>query len=115
MFTPIHLLLGTDLLHLATSQHLKLTGRPLGILGILNGGVLGNHNVWRWVFIVGLVGSAVVGSLGEGAIAQIGWEIHRYGLADGLVDGSVVRRVLAGLLIGFGSKVSRYQVLLQCS
>jgi hypothetical protein len=104
MFTPIHSLLGADLLHLSTSHHLELTGRPLGISGILNGAVLGDRETWRWAFIAGLVGSALVGDLTS--IAEVGWGVHRYGLEDGLTGGSVGRRVLAGILVGFGSKVS---------
>ena len=104
MFTPIHSLLGADLLHLSTSHHLELTGRPLGISGILNGAVLGDRETWRWAFIAGLVGSALVGNLTS--IAEVGWGVHRYGLEDGLTGGSVGRRVVAGVLVGFGSKVS---------
>jgi hypothetical protein len=104
MFTPIHSLLGADLLHLSTSHHLELTGRPLGISGILNGAVLGDRETWRWAFIAGLVGSAVVGNLTS--MAEVGWGVHQYGLEDGLMGGSVGRRVLAGVLVGFGSKVS---------
>ncbi|KAG7529885.1 hypothetical protein FFLO_05333 [Filobasidium floriforme] len=103
MFTPIHSLLGADLLHLSTSHHLELTGRPLGISGILNGAVLGDRETWRWAFIAGLVGSAVVGNLTS--IAEVGWGVHRYGLEDGLTGGSISRRVLAGVLVGFGSKL----------
>lgn len=106
MFTPILSLLGADLLHLATSQHLELTGRPLGISGILSGGVLGDHDTWRWTFIAGLVGSAVIGTLAGSPVAAIGWGAHQYGNADGLTGGSVSRRVLAGVLVGFGSRVS---------
>jgi hypothetical protein len=104
MFTPIHSLLGADLLHLSTSHHLELTGRPLGISGILNGAALGDRETWRWAFIAGLVGSAVVGNLTS--MAEVGWGVHQYGLEDGLMGGSVGRRVLAGVLVGFGSKVS---------
>jgi len=106
MFTPIHSLLGADLLHLATSKHLELTGRPLGISGILSGSVLGDHDAWRWTFISGLVTSALVRTLTTIPIAQIGWGLHQYGLADGLTGGTVARRVLAGVLVGFGSRVS---------
>ena len=106
MFTPLHSLFGADLLHLATSQHLELAGRPLGISGILNGSVFGDREAWRWTFLTGMVGSAVVGSLAGLGAGDVGWGVHGYGGADGSVGGSLARRVVAGLLVGFGSKVS---------
>jgi hypothetical protein len=106
MFTPLHSLFGADLLHLATSQHLELAGRPLGISGILNGSVFGDRDGWRWTFLMGMIGSALIGSLAGLGAGDIGWGVRGYGEADGSVGGSLGRRVVAGLLVGFGSKVS---------
>jgi hypothetical protein len=112
MFTPIHSLLGADLLHLATSQHLQLVGRPLGISGILDGSLFGGREAWRWAFLLGLVGIAVVTQIPSNKVGEVGWAVHSYGSADGSVGGSIGRRVLAGLLVGFGSKVGVLVVLI---
>ena len=53
-----------------------------------------------------MIGSAVVGSLAGLGAGDVGWGVHGYGKADGSVGGSLARRVVAGLLVGFGSKVS---------
>lgn len=105
MFTPVHSLIGAHLLHLSTSHHLHQTGRPLGISGILNNAFAAPTS-WRWAFCLGLIASAVLGTWIAPALGSIAWGVHGFGISDGLVGGSWTRRIVAGFLVGFGSKVS---------
>lgn len=98
MFTPAQTLLGGFLLHLSTSSLLTLTGRVLGISGIVDGAVWGDRKRWRWSTIAGLLLGPFAGRL----------------LGDLGVDNGVTvwaslpwtRIVQSGILVGMGSKVS---------
>jgi uncharacterized membrane protein YedE/YeeE len=98
MFTPYQTLLGGYILHLSTSSLLTLTGRVLGISGIVDGAILGDKSRWRWSMIGGmLLGPVVALALGN------------LGVDDGLEmwAGLPWLRVgVAGLLVGLGSRVS---------
>lgn len=102
-FAPVTSAVGAYLLHLSTSQHLLYTGRPLGISGILSNAVLGDRAGWRWSFLLGLVGSAVVGRDLLPGLEKATWAAFKYSKPTWI---SLTRTIVAGLLVGFGSKVS---------
>lgn len=100
-FTPVQTFLGGYLLHLSTSSLLDDTGRVLGISGIVNGALFDDKAGWRWTIIGGLLGGPLVLRLVglDGLILGDGvgsWE---------MLGQTVVRTGIAGVLIGFGSKV----------
>ncbi len=92
-FTPWSSLAGGLLIGLATAMFLLFNGRIAGISGILGGllrpvsGEIG----WRIAFISGLVGAPIV-----------------YGLVAGLppvrVDADTTTLIVAGLLVGVGTR-----------
>ena len=92
-FTPWSSLAGGLLIGLATAMFLLFNGRIAGISGILGGllrpvsGEIG----WRIAFIAGLVGAPIV-----------------YGLVAGLpsvrVDADTTTLIVAGLLVGVGTR-----------
>ncbi len=94
-FTPYSGFAGGLLIGGAASLFILLTGRVAGISGIL-GGVFGaaqSDLAWRFAFVAGIViGPAVVGFLG-GAIPDIA------------LRASVPVMVVAGLLVGFGTRL----------
>ncbi len=99
-FTPIDTALGGLLLHLSTSTLLADAGRVLGISGILDGALFGSCENWRWSILTGLVLGPVVARLTglSECMPDLGveaWTVQSAG-----------RLGLAGLLVGFGSKVS---------
>jgi hypothetical protein len=98
MFTPYQTLLGGYLLHLSTSSLLTLTGRVLGISGIVDGAALGDKSRWRWSILGGLlIGPVVALCLGD------------LGVDDGLQMWAGLpwgRIGAAGFLVGLGSRVS---------
>lgn len=99
-FTPIETLLGGVLLHLSTSTLLTDTGRVLGISGVVDGALLGDGESWRWATIVGLLSGPVVSHVFRlrGSFPDSGsgsWAVMGMG-----------RLMLAGVLVGFGSRVS---------
>ena len=92
-FTPWSSLAGGLLIGLATAMFLLFNGRIAGISGILGGllrPVAGDIG-WRIAFVSGLVGAPLV-----------------YGLAAGLppvhIDADIVTLVVAGLLVGVGTR-----------
>jgi hypothetical protein len=98
MFTPYQTLLGGYILHLSTSSLLSLTGRVLGISGIVDGAILGDKARWRYSMIGGMLLGPIV-ALALGGL----------GVDDGLAmwAGLPWGRVgIAGFLVGLGSRVS---------
>ena len=98
-FTPINTLVGGALLHVSTSSLLSDTGRVLGISGIVESGLLANGR-WQRQVVLGLL-------LGP----TIGWTLGLDGIYAGNALGgwteiSLLRGAIAGLLVGFGSRVS---------
>jgi uncharacterized protein len=93
-FTPYSATLGGLLIGLSASWLLLATGRIAGISGIL-GGLLapaGEDKLWRALFVAGLiVGCWLVRAASGGAIT---------------ISASVKELVLAGLLVGFGTRVA---------
>lgn len=98
-FTPYQTLVGGYLLHLSTSSLLTLTGRVLGISGIVDGATLGDKARWRWSVLAGILAGPVIalclGDLGVDDGVQM-WA----GLPWGRVGA-------AGFLVGLGSRVSQ--------
>ena len=98
-FTPIPSLLGGMLIGLSASAMLLFSGKIVGISGIV-GGILSpaqNDTQWRLLFLGGLlVGGLLVGSrmVGLSSADVFAIEIERSWLA----------LILAGLLVGFGSR-----------
>ena len=92
-FTPWSSLTGGLLIGVATAMFLLFNGRIAGISGILGGllrPVAGDIG-WRTAFVLGLLGAPLV-----------------YGLAARLpsvrVDADLTTLVVAGLLVGFGTR-----------
>jgi hypothetical protein len=112
MFTPVQTFLGAVLLHLSSTSLLRDTGRVLGISGILDG-ALRNTNVggraWRWAMLAGLALGPVLLRLAK----MTGFGKHGAWLDSGVeawTAQSLARLSLAGLLVGFGSRVGRVKV-----
>jgi uncharacterized protein len=94
-FTPISAAIGGALIGLAAALLMLSTGRIAGISGIV-GGLIG-WNVpdrdWRIAFIVGLILAPISGSL-------VG-----YAVAEPQMPASWAVIVIAGLLVGFGTRL----------
>ena len=94
-FTPVSAAIGGALIGLAAALLILSTGRIAGISGIV-GGLIG-WNVpdrdWRIAFIVGLILAPLSGSL-------LG-----YAVAEPQMPASWAVIVIAGLLVGFGTRL----------
>ena len=95
-FTPYTAIAGGLLIGLASALMLALNGRIAGISGIFDGAVFPRGDAsWRWTFLAGLlVGGAVFAAVAGVDAAAIALD-----RSSGVV-------VLAGLLVGFGTKMS---------
>lgn len=94
--TPLSGLLGGALIGLAAAMLMLLTGRIAGISGIF-GGLLTpstNDRGWPVAFIAGLIAAPLIASLVTGAA-----------LPSPAMPASMVLIVVAGLLVGFGSRM----------
>ena len=94
-FTPVSGLIGGLLIGLATALLLALNGRIAGISGIV-GGLLarkGSEVGWRAVFIAGLLLGAFVYMLATGGAIPV------------RIQASLPILVVAGLLVGFGTRL----------
>ncbi len=94
-FTPVSGLIGGLLIGLATALLLLLNGRIAGISGIV-GGLLarkGSEVGWRAVFVVGLLLGAFAYMLATGGAFPV------------RVEASLPIMVVAGLLVGFGTRL----------
>ncbi len=96
-FTPLSGLFGGLLIGLAAALLLLLNGRISGISGIV-GGLLapnpkGSEVGWRLAFVAGLMLGALVYALAAGGAALVS------------VQASVPVLVVAGLLVGFGTRL----------
>ena len=92
-FTPWAALMGGLILGLATAAFVLLHGRILGISGIL-GGLLpprGNDTAWRVAFALGLLAAPLLYRL-------------TVGMPEVRIDASWGMVVLAGLLVGVGTR-----------
>jgi len=94
--TPLSGLLGGALIGLAAAMLMLLTGRIAGISGIF-GGLLQPETTdrnWRLAFIAGLIAAPLIASVLTGAA-----------LPSPGMPSSMILIVLAGLLVGFGSRM----------
>ena len=94
-FTPFSALAGGSLIGLAAALLLLINGRIAGVSGIL-GGVVGarvGEGAWRVAFIVGLVLSPIVYAASGVTLARIS------------IDHSFGALIIAGLLVGFGTRL----------
>ena len=96
-FTPFSAIAGGLLIGLASAALLALNGRIAGISGIFDGAVFaraGEH-AWRWAFLLGLLGGGAVYAAVAGVTAS-----------SIALDRSMATVVIAGLLVGVGTKMS---------
>ncbi|ABE65185.1 protein of unknown function DUF395, YeeE/YedE (plasmid) [Nitrobacter hamburgensis X14] len=94
-FTPFSALAGGSLIGLAAALLLLLNGRIAGVSGILGGiiGAIVPEATWRVAFIAGLVLSSVVYAASGATLPRIS------------IDHSVGALIIAGLLVGFGTRL----------
>jgi hypothetical protein len=96
-FTPWASLAGGILLGLASALFILVNGRILGISGIL-GGLLRPQNAdagWRVAFLLGMLA----------APATLAWVAPAGLIAVPRIDAGYVVVVIAGLLVGFGTRL----------
>ncbi|WVQ97574.1 hypothetical protein IAU59_004688 [Kwoniella sp. CBS 9459] len=103
-FTPVHTFLGGYLLHLASSSLLEDNGRVFGISGILSGAIFGGPvpregSGWRWAVLGGLLVGPLLGLL-TGAN-----KFFPGNALDSLSQVGLGRLIVAGGLVGFGSRL----------
>ena len=98
-FTPVSGLLGGMMIGVAATLMLLLNGRISGISGIVGGLVSpgagkGGDSGWRMAFVAGLV------------LGPLGYAMAVGGLPEG-IEASLPVLVIAGLLVGFGTRWGR--------
>ncbi len=94
--TPLSGLLGGALIGLSAAMLMLLTGRIAGISGIF-GGILvqgAKDRDWRLAFIAGLIAAPIIAALATGA-----------GLPSPAMPASLIVVVIAGLLVGVGTRM----------
>lgn len=84
-------LTGGGLIGLSAGGLYLLTGRIAGVSGVLGGALVFQQGVWRWAFILGLIGS--------GALAFL----LRENAPDALLNTSPITLALSGLVVGLGA------------
>ncbi len=95
-FTPLSGLLGGALIGLAASALMLLTGRIAGISGIFGGLIApgANDRNWRLAFIAGLIAAPLIAAFATSAP-----------LPMPAMPISLIVVAIAGLLVGFGSRM----------
>jgi uncharacterized membrane protein YedE/YeeE len=95
-FTPLSGLLGGALIGLAASALMLLTGRIAGISGIFGGLIApgANDRNWRLAFLTGLIAAPL--------IAAFAFSLP---LPTPTMPASLILVAIAGLLVGFGSRM----------
>ncbi|PSB00697.1 YeeE/YedE family protein [Merismopedia glauca] len=87
-------LLGGGLIGIAATVLLLFNGRIAGISGMVNGAIsLSREEIWRWMFIVGIL---------------LGAAVYEYGLAAEATPRSAfapAAMILGGLLVGWGTRM----------
>jgi uncharacterized protein len=94
-FTPISAAIGGALIGLAAVLLMLFTGRIAGIAGI-TGGLFNRKSddrLWRLAFIVGLIAAPLAAALVGHAVAMP------------QMPGSMITVAVAGLLVGFGTRL----------
>jgi hypothetical protein len=94
--TPLSGLLGGALIGLAAAMLMLLTGRIAGISGIFGGLLVPGttDRNWRLAFVAGLIAAPLIATLATGAA-----------LPSPAMPASLIVIVIAGLLVGFGSRM----------
>jgi len=94
-FTPVAALVGGALIGLAAALLMLLTGRIAGISGIVGGCVIpgARDHTWRLAFVAGMIAAPVVGAASG------------FSLETPQMPASWTIIVVAGLLVGFGSRL----------
>jgi uncharacterized membrane protein YedE/YeeE len=92
-FTPISAAIGGALIGLAAVLLMIATGRIAGISGIFGGLINMPDRGWRLAFIAGLILAPLTGTLAG------------YALAEPQMPASWAVVVIAGLLVGFGTRL----------
>jgi uncharacterized membrane protein YedE/YeeE len=95
-FTPLSGLLGGALIGLAASALMLLTGRIAGISGIFGGLIApgANDRNWRLAFIAGLIAAPLIAAFATASP-----------LPAPTMPASLILIAMAGLLVGFGSRM----------
>lgn len=95
-FTPLSGLLGGALIGVAASALMLLTGRIAGISGIFGGLIApdSNDRTWRLAFIAGLIAAPLMATVALGIP-----------LPTPTMPASLILIAIAGLLVGFGSRM----------
>ena len=95
-FTPYSATLGGVLIGVLASWLLLATGSIAGISGILGGLLVsgGDDKLWRVLFVAGLIGGCWLVRLASGDAITV------------TISASTGELVLAGLLVGFGTRVA---------
>jgi uncharacterized membrane protein YedE/YeeE len=91
-FTPVSAAIGGALIGLSVALLMLLLGRIAGISGIL-GESLSTDKGWRLAFLAGLIAALLVAILAG------------FGVASPQMPGSWGVIILAGLLVGFGTRL----------
>ncbi len=94
--TPLSGFLGGALIGLSAAMLMLLTGRIAGVSGIF-GGLLSSATPdrgWRLAFVAGLIAAPLVAAFATGAA-----------LPSPAMPASLILIVVAGLLVGFGSRM----------
>ena len=93
-FTPLPAAIGGAIIGFAATLMMLLNGRIAGISGIL-GGLLppSSDAPWRLTFVVGLIGGGFVYVLASGGLPPV------------KMDSSVPMLIVAGLLVGYGTRM----------
>lgn len=101
-FTPIASLLGGALIGLASAAMLAFNGRIAGISGIIGGLFEGaGDRAWRGMFLLGML----VAGFGMQALWPSSWPISLPNPLPGAATDSLPLLALAGLLVGFGTRM----------
>lgn len=100
-FTPISSLAGGLIIGIAATV-LLASGRIAGISGILGGLIspASSDKAWRFLFILGLVGGAVIFPIVGGDISYI--DINPYAFSDNV---HYIALAVGGLLVGMGTNI----------
>lgn len=93
-FTPVSAVIGGALIGLSAALLWLMNGRIAGISGVLGGLAQARHEdrAWRIAFLVGLIAAPLLYSLVAGS-------------APIVIASSPVLLILAGLLVGFGTRL----------
>ncbi|KAJ9114916.1 hypothetical protein QFC20_001289 [Naganishia adeliensis] len=105
MFTPIHTFAGGLLLHLSTASLLDNNGRVFGGSSILYEAIYGDHAPWRWILLGGMLIAPKLNAVFQPLASLL--LVHAPKVVEPVpdVDSSVLKLIIAGCLVGFGSKL----------